>query len=65
LSLKGLNNVPDLFLNAPAASLPWLFWDFGKVHGIQDNNSLTAGTSSSFNKKENRFFMKPFVLKKA
>jgi len=38
LLLKGLNNIQGLFLNVPGVSHPWLFWDFVKLHGGQDNS---------------------------
>ena len=42
LLLKVLNCVQDLFLDVPAASHPWLFWDFVKLHGNQDSFFLMA-----------------------
>jgi len=43
-----LYNAQDLFLNVPAVSHPWLFWDFVKLAGNPDNAFLPAKACSSF-----------------
>jgi hypothetical protein len=59
-----LNNVQDLFLNAPAVSPPWLFWDFVGLHGNQVDFFDGKGLQFIF-KQEEKTFTKHFANFKA
>jgi hypothetical protein len=52
LLLKALNCVQDLLLNVPAATLPWLFWDFVKLHANQDSSFLMAKAAIHSNRRK-------------
>jgi hypothetical protein len=51
-----LNTAQDLFLNVPVVSHPWLFWDFVKLHGNQDNSFLPAKACNSFKTGGKNFY---------
>jgi hypothetical protein len=52
LLLKALNSVQDLFLDVPAASPQWLFWDFVKLYQNQDSFFLMAKAAIHSNRRK-------------